>query len=122
MKNSTFWDVTPCSLLEFYRLLGLLFTFFWLIFLGLLFNSEDAGSTFSETYLNFFQITQHQIPKDDKKNSVATAACWRSIANFLGIESVAWSAQRIPPVVSLGFLDRSRYYFFQVAPQLYSRG
>jgi hypothetical protein len=27
-----------------------------------------------------------------------------------------------PPVVSLGFLDRSRYYFFQVAPQLSSRG
>jgi hypothetical protein len=26
-----------------------------------------------------------------------------------------------PPVVSLGFLDRSRYYFFQVAPQLSSR-
>jgi hypothetical protein len=26
------------------------------------------------------------------------------------------------PVVSLGFLDRSRYYFFQVAPQLSSRG
>jgi hypothetical protein len=23
---------------------------------------------------------------------------------------------------NLGFLDRSRYYFFQVAPQLYSRG
>jgi hypothetical protein len=22
----------------------------------------------------------------------------------------------------LGFLDRSRYYFFQVAPELYSRG
>jgi hypothetical protein len=27
-----------------------------------------------------------------------------------------------PPVVSLGFLDRSRYYFFQVAPQLSSQG
>jgi hypothetical protein len=27
-----------------------------------------------------------------------------------------------PPVVSLGFLDRSHYYFFQVAPQLSSRG
>jgi hypothetical protein len=27
-----------------------------------------------------------------------------------------------PPVVSLGFLDRNRYYFFQVAPQLSSRG
>jgi hypothetical protein len=28
----------------------------------------------------------------------------------------------IPPVVNLGFLDRSRYFFFQVAPQLSSRG
>jgi hypothetical protein len=28
----------------------------------------------------------------------------------------------MPPVVSLGFLDRSRYYFFQAAPQLSSRG
>jgi hypothetical protein len=26
-----------------------------------------------------------------------------------------------PPGLILGFLDRSRYYFFQVAPQLYSR-
>jgi hypothetical protein len=52
----------------------------------------------------------------------ATAACWRSSANFLRIGDVAWSAQRIPPVVSLGFLDRSRHYIFQVAPQLSSRG
>jgi hypothetical protein len=43
-------------------------------------------------------------------------------ANFLRIEGVAWSAQQIPTVVNLGFLDRSRYYFFQVAPQLSSRG
>jgi hypothetical protein len=52
----------------------------------------------------------------------ATAACWRSSANFLRIEGVAWSAQRIPPLVSLDFLDRSRYFFLQVAPQLSSRG
>jgi hypothetical protein len=26
-----------------------------------------------------------------------------------------------PPGRILGFLDRSRYYFFQVAPQLYSQ-
>jgi hypothetical protein len=26
-----------------------------------------------------------------------------------------------PPGCILGFLDRSHYYFFQVAPQLYSR-
>jgi hypothetical protein len=30
----------------------------------------------------------------------ATAASWRSSANFLRIEGVAWSAQRIPPVVN----------------------
>jgi hypothetical protein len=35
---------------------------------------------------------------------------------------VAWSAQRIPTVVNLDFLDRSHYFFFQVAPQLPSRG
>jgi hypothetical protein len=35
-------------------------------------------------------------------------------ANFLRIEGVAWSAQRIPTVVNLGFLDRScnRYRIF----------
>jgi hypothetical protein len=26
--------------------------------------------------------------------------------------------QRIPTAINLGFLDRSRYFFFQVAPQL----
>jgi hypothetical protein len=40
--------------------------------------------------------------------------------NFLQIEGVAWSAQRIPTVVNLGFLDWSRYFFLQVAPQLSS--
>jgi hypothetical protein len=35
---------------------------------------------------------------------------------------VAWSAQRIPTAVNLGFLDRSRYFFIQVAHQLSSRG
>jgi hypothetical protein len=38
-------------------------------------------------------------------------------ANFLRIEGVAWSAQRIPTAVNLGFLDRSCYYPIQVAPQ-----
>jgi hypothetical protein len=41
---------------------------------------------------------------------------------FLWIEGVAWSAQRIPKVVNFDFLDRSRYFSFQVAPQLFSRG
>jgi hypothetical protein len=37
---------------------------------------------------------------------------------ILWIEGVVWSAQRIPTVVNLGFLDFS----IQVAPQLSSRG
>jgi hypothetical protein len=40
----------------------------------------------------------------------------------LRVEGVAWSAQRIPTAVNLGFLDRSGYFFIQVAPQLSSRG
>jgi hypothetical protein len=51
----------------------------------------------------------------------ATAACWRSSANFADRGCRVGSATD-PPVVSLGFLYRSRYYFFQVAPQLSSRG
>jgi hypothetical protein len=31
-------------------------------------------------------------------------------------DRVALSAQRIPTVVNLDFPDRSRYFFFQVAP------
>jgi hypothetical protein len=52
----------------------------------------------------------------------ATAACWRSKCQLLRIEGVPWSAQLIPPVVSLGCLDRSRDYIFHGAPQLSSRG
>jgi hypothetical protein len=43
-------------------------------------------------------------------------------ANFCKVESVGWSAQQIPMAVNLGFLDRRRYFFIQVAPQLSSRG
>jgi hypothetical protein len=51
----------------------------------------------------------------------ATAACQRSYCQLLRIEGVAWLAQWIPTAVNLGFLDRSRYFSFQVAPQLFSR-
>jgi hypothetical protein len=36
----------------------------------------------------------------------ATAACRRSQCQPLRVEGVAWSAQRIPTAVNLGFLDR----------------
>jgi hypothetical protein len=50
-----------------------------------------------------------------------TAACWRSDCQLVRIEGATWSAWRIPTAVFSVFLDRSRYFFFQVAPQLYSR-
>jgi hypothetical protein len=39
------------------------------------------------------------------------------LPTFWGIEDVAWSAQRIPTAVYLGFLDRSRY-FLEIAPHI----
>jgi hypothetical protein len=38
-------------------------------------------------------------------------------ANFLQIDGVTWSEQRLPTADDLGFLDRSRY-FLEIAPQL----
>jgi hypothetical protein len=52
----------------------------------------------------------------------AIAACPRSKCELFRIEAASWSAQRIPYSRNLGFLDQSRYFFFQAAPQLYSRG
>jgi hypothetical protein len=40
----------------------------------------------------------------------------------LRIEGATWSAWKISYGRILGFLNRSRYFFFQVAPQLHSRG
>jgi hypothetical protein len=66
----------------------------------------------------------------NKKNSMALV-CERTIpterpplvdeviVNYLWIVGVTWSARRIPWGRNLDFLDRSRYFFFQVA-QLYS--
>jgi hypothetical protein len=40
------------------------------------------------------------------------------LVKTLRVEGVTWSAQRIPTAVNFGFLDQSRYFFIQVAPQL----
>jgi hypothetical protein len=80
--------------------------------------------------IHWSSTIQHYVVWDKKKlrgfgplanyADRATAASWRSSTNFLRLESVAWSAQHSPGRI-LGFLDWSRCYFFQVAPQLYSR-
>jgi hypothetical protein len=41
---------------------------------------------------------------------------------FADREVVAWLAQRIPTAVNLDLVDRSRYFFIEMAPQLSSRG
>jgi hypothetical protein len=58
-------------------------------------------------------------PQENYTNR-ATAACRQSLYQLLQIEDVAWSAQRIPTAVNLGFLDRSRY-FLEIVSQLSSR-
>jgi hypothetical protein len=50
-----------------------------------------------------------------------TAACRWSHCQLLCIEVVKWLPWRISTAVILRFLDRSRYFFFQVGLQLYSR-
>jgi hypothetical protein len=75
-----------------------------------------------------FQRTTWRI----KKNSVALVGertmpterpplVGEVVSTFADRECCVVSATD-PPVVSLGFPDRSRYYFFQVTPQLSSRG
>jgi hypothetical protein len=51
----------------------------------------------------------------------ATAACRRSDCQLLRIEGATWSAWRIPKPYS-GFSRQEPLLFYQVAPQLYSRG
>jgi hypothetical protein len=74
-----------------------------------------------------WSLVQGVLPKTNKLNSVdfspqanstdrATTSCRRSQCQLLRIEGVAWSAQWIPTAVSLGVLDRSRYFSIQVAP------
>jgi hypothetical protein len=76
---------------------------------------------------NFYKIKQRNNVSSDKTklNSVAlvrerTVPTERPqlVGELFRIEGVAWSAQRILTVVNLGFLDRSRFIFLQVAPQL----
>jgi hypothetical protein len=52
----------------------------------------------------------------------ATAACRRGWCQRLRMEGRSVVSVTDPYGRNLGFLDRNRYLFFQVAPQLYSRG
>jgi hypothetical protein len=106
MKNAVFWDVTSC---------------------------DSCKNTVSEVKKNVdlppiiirlecdckWRYTEHtQWLLFRKRNLPTDCDC---SAKLVPLEVVAWSVRRIPTPVNFGFLDRSRYYFFQGAPQLSSR-
>jgi hypothetical protein len=75
----------------------------------------EEGWLYNKLYLRL--KTRGLIPQTNYTDR-ATTACRRSFADReCRVVSATDPHGRI-----LGFLDRSRYYFFQVAPQLYSRG
>jgi hypothetical protein len=51
-----------------------------------------------------------------------TAACRQSDCQLVRIEGAMWSAWRIPPAIFSQFSRQEPLLFYQVAPQLYSRG
>jgi hypothetical protein len=71
------------------------------------------------------KITKKNSVTVDRKRTIPTERpplVGEVNANLLRVEGIACSAQRIPTAFNLGFLDRSHYFFIQVAPQLSSRG
>jgi hypothetical protein len=52
----------------------------------------------------------------------ATAACQRNDCQLVRLEGATWSTWRIPPSVFSRFSRQEPLLFYQVAPQLYSRG
>jgi hypothetical protein len=73
-------------------------------------------------FLNVIKNKQ-KIPWPESANCTdrATAACRGSKCPLLRIVGCRVVSVTDPYGRILGFLDRSRYFFFQVAPQLYSR-
>jgi hypothetical protein len=64
----------------------------------------------------------YETPRRWSASELCRPSDRRLWCQLLRIEGVAWSAQRMPTVVNLDFLNQSRYFFFQVASQLSSRG
>jgi hypothetical protein len=64
----------------------------------------------------FYNILRDQTIQTERPPLVGEVS-----ANFLRTEECRVVIVADPYARILGFLDRSRYFFFQVAPQLYSR-
>jgi hypothetical protein len=89
---------------------------------GLIFGPEDRGNTFLQTPVVPYRPDYRNI--EEYVNSV-TWVGERAIPTErppnLRMEGATWSSWRIPYCLILAFLHQN-HYFFQVTPQLYSRG
>jgi hypothetical protein len=82
LKRTTFWGVTPCNLVEIYSNLGGMYCFqlefqrvgqvkcclLLACLLGLLFNSEDEGSTFFENGKMLLDYTASHLRRQYSSN------------------------------------------------------
>jgi hypothetical protein len=85
-------------------------------------KTEAAGYCETQTKICDISLSKNLTAWSESESKLywpRAAVCRRCYCQLLRIEGVTWSAWRIP---ILGFLDLSRYFFFQVAPQLYSWG
>jgi hypothetical protein len=125
--TAIFWDRTPCSPLKVNRRFRETHRFhlqgriIWTSRFATCFHAgifKDGAICSSETSVDYQRTTRRYITKDRTPNinlrnfspqanytNRAIAACRRSWCQLLSIEGVAWSAQRIPTTVNLGFLD-----------------
>jgi hypothetical protein len=84
----------------------------------LFFYPEDGGDVSAlHKYLKLRGLSPRANYTDP-----ATAACRPSYFQLLRIGGCRVVSATDPRGRILGFIDRSRYYFFQAAPHLYSRG
>jgi hypothetical protein len=81
-----------------------------------------SGSKSLQTYEGIFNFNSVALVRKQTIPTERPPHVGEVGSNFLLTEGVAWSAQRIPTTVNLGFLDPEPLIFIQVAPQLSSRG
>jgi hypothetical protein len=87
--------------------------------------SKKTGNFIATAYRTSHSIAAKNSVASVRKRTIPTELLplvSEVSANFFAVRGCHVVSVTNPYGRILGFLDRSRYYFFQVAPQLYSRG
>jgi hypothetical protein len=85
-------------------------------------NAHLTSMTLKEHHMYFKKQSPMASVRERTIPSERSPLVGELSANLCGQRGVAWAARQIPYDRNLGFINRSPYYFSQVAPQLYSRG